>query len=189
MKPRTGHAVYLTLALAVMTLPLLFKGHGTSPLEIPAVAFVRSRSDDRPLSIMITGVPEKSGVYRVARGSTCQSVINMALPNSSVNYLPPATVGRILCDGDVVIVRNKNRETSDVSLGKLAVSQLMLMRIPLDPNRMDIKDWELLPGIGPELARRIVCDRQDNGDFSSFEALERVPGIGPKTLMSLKEFF
>lgn len=189
MKPRIGHAVYLTLALAVMTLPLLYKGHGTSPLEIPAVAFVRSNSDDRPVSIMITGVPERSGVYRVARGSTCQSVINMALPLSSVTYLPPAAVGRILCDGDVVIVRKDNRETSEVSLGKLTVSQMMLMRIPLDPNRMNIKDWELLPGIGPELARRIVYDRQNNGDFSSFEALERVPGIGPKTLMALREFF
>lgn len=189
MKPRTGHAVYFALALAVMTLPLLYKGHGTSPLEIPAVAFVRSRSDDRSVSIMISGVPEKSGVYRVARGSTCQSVINMALPHSPVNYLPPATGGRILCDGDVVIVCKDNRATIEVSLGKLAVSQSMLMRIPLDPNRMDIKDWVLLPGIGPELARRIVCDRQNNGDFSSFETLERVPGIGPKTLMALREFF
>lgn len=188
MKTRTGHVVYLALALAVMTLPLLYKGHGTSPAEIPAVAFVRS--GERPVSIiMITGVPERSGVYRIARGSTCQDVINMTLSHMPVTYLPTHIASRVLCDGDVVAIRKGNGEPYEILLGTLAVSQLMLLRISLDPNRMNVTDWEFLPGIGPELARRIVRDRQYNGDFSSFGELERVPGIGPKTLERIKEYF
>ncbi|NQV27673.1 MAG: helix-hairpin-helix domain-containing protein, partial [Rhodopirellula sp.] len=39
-----------------------------------------------------------------------------------------------------------------------------------------------LRGIGTGLARRIVSDREEFGPFSSIDDLQRVPGIGPKTI-------
>ncbi len=43
-----------------------------------------------------------------------------------------------------------------------------------------------LPGVGEELARRIVQDREVNGPFVDRESLRRVRGIGPKTLDLIK---
>jgi competence protein ComEA len=43
-----------------------------------------------------------------------------------------------------------------------------------------------LPGIGETLARRIVESREQQGPFESLEDLDRVPGIGPKTLAELR---
>jgi competence protein ComEA len=57
---------------------------------------------------------------------------------------------------------------------------------PLDLNRASAADLELLPGIGPSLARRIVDDRAEHGAFSSIEALQRVHGIGPRTIERLR---
>jgi competence ComEA-like helix-hairpin-helix protein len=57
---------------------------------------------------------------------------------------------------------------------------------PLDLNRAGAGDLELLPGVGPALARRIVSHRTTHGAFTSIDALGQVRGIGPKTLDRLR---
>ncbi len=47
---------------------------------------------------------------------------------------------------------------------------------------------ELLPGIGPEKARRIVEWRNTYGPFQSLDQLLEVSGIGPKTLENIRPF-
>ncbi|MEZ6058312.1 MAG: helix-hairpin-helix domain-containing protein [Planctomycetaceae bacterium] len=47
-------------------------------------------------------------------------------------------------------------------------------------------EWMQLEGIGDQLARRIVEDRELNGPFTSIEDLDRVKGIGPKTLANIR---
>lgn len=56
----------------------------------------------------------------------------------------------------------------------------------LDINSADAAQLELLPGIGPALARRIVEDRTEHGPFADLAALDRVKGIGPKTVEKLR---
>ncbi len=55
-----------------------------------------------------------------------------------------------------------------------------LMGMPINVNRAAEEELELLPGIGPRLARRIVQVRESIGLFSSPEEFLRVPGIGGK---------
>ncbi len=45
---------------------------------------------------------------------------------------------------------------------------------------------ELLPGVGPALAQRIIADREKNGRYTAIEQLDRVKGIGPKTIEKLR---
>lgn len=47
---------------------------------------------------------------------------------------------------------------------------------------------DLLPRIGPTLSTRIVEDREANGPFESIEALDRVKGIGPRTIHNIRPF-
>jgi DNA uptake protein ComE-like DNA-binding protein len=54
-----------------------------------------------------------------------------------------------------------------------------LPRDPIDLDRADSASLDLLPGIGPALASRIVADREANGAFGSLEQLQRVKGVGP----------
>jgi competence ComEA-like helix-hairpin-helix protein len=58
----------------------------------------------------------------------------------------------------------------------------------IDPSRASAAELERLPGIGPALARRIVSDRDQRGPYRSPDALLRVPGIGPKTLVRIRPF-
>lgn len=50
----------------------------------------------------------------------------------------------------------------------------------LDVNTAAPDSLELLPGIGPALARRLVEDRAARGPFRTVQDLERVRGIGPR---------
>ncbi|MBD3403251.1 hypothetical protein GF420_10185 [candidate division GN15 bacterium] len=57
----------------------------------------------------------------------------------------------------------------------------------LDPNTAPIDSLELLPGIGPALAERIVTYRQ-HGRFEEPIDITNVRGIGPRTYERLKPY-
>jgi competence ComEA-like helix-hairpin-helix protein len=52
--------------------------------------------------------------------------------------------------------------------------------IIVDVDHASAEELELLPRVGPALAKRIVSDRDEHGPFGSLEGLTRVKGIGPK---------
>ncbi|XOV74369.1 MAG: ComEA family DNA-binding protein [Phycisphaerales bacterium] len=52
--------------------------------------------------------------------------------------------------------------------------------------RRDRSGTHALPRIGPALARRIVEDRAVSGRFASVDDLDRVPGIGPRTVEAIR---
>jgi competence ComEA-like helix-hairpin-helix protein len=56
--------------------------------------------------------------------------------------------------------------------------------IPL--NRAATEDLELVPGVGPVLAERIVTAREERGGFRSFVDLDSIRGIGPCKLEALR---
>lgn len=49
-------------------------------------------------------------------------------------------------------------------------------------------ELRLLPGVGPALAGRIVANRAAEGPFQSIGDLDRVKGIGPRTIAKLAPF-
>ena len=55
-------------------------------------------------------------------------------------------------------------------------------------NSASALELELLPGIGPGLAQRLVEDRRDRGPFRGIQDMDRVPGIGPRTIERLRPF-
>ncbi len=53
-------------------------------------------------------------------------------------------------------------------------------------NSATAAELEVLPGIGPALAQRIIDDRAASGPFASLDHLDRVKGIGPRTIDKLR---
>lgn len=58
----------------------------------------------------------------------------------------------------------------------------------VDLNSADWPELVQLPGIGETLARRIVESRQADGPFVEHGDLQRVRGIGPKTLEGVRPY-
>jgi len=56
----------------------------------------------------------------------------------------------------------------------------------VDINSATAKDFAKLPGLGPELAKRIVDFRSKHGPFRRVEDLLAIRGIGPKKWKTLR---
>lgn len=73
---------------------------------------------------------------------------------------------------------------------KILVALMLLfsslaMAEPIDINKADADTIaKSLKGIGPKKAEAIVQYRQANGPFKSLQDIERVSGIGPKTVQA-----
>lgn len=58
----------------------------------------------------------------------------------------------------------------------------------VDVNKADWPEMIQLPGLGETLARRILADRQERGPFHDVEDLDRVDGIGLRTLERIRPY-
>ncbi|SKA11727.1 competence protein ComEA [Trichlorobacter thiogenes] len=177
----------VTVALAV-TLILIVKGRqpakpaGLTALSVPPA----SRG-----VIQISGDVAHPGVYMAVDTNLTNGVIYMASPLCSGDLAKqsellsaPVQTGKTLhlfCKGP------DNRAI--IQYGTMKSSQLLTLGLPLDLNLVTEADLELLPGIGPTLARRITEFRQKNGYFGSVNELLQVEGIGEKKLKQLSSYF
>jgi competence ComEA-like helix-hairpin-helix protein len=72
------------------------------------------------------------------------------------------------------------------SIDRLPGPQRLVCGAGIDVNRDPARDIELLPGIGPKKAGAIVESRTNHGPFESLDDLERVKGIGGKTVERIR---
>ena len=64
----------------------------------------------------------------------------------------------------------------------------LALGLAIDVNVASSAELESIPGIGPTRAAAIVADRERFGPFADVDALERVNGIGPSTLESIRPY-
>lgn len=75
-------------------------------------------------------------------------------------------------------------EESKLQLEALGVAGILTEDRPLNLNEATMEELQLLPGVGPTLAERIVKHRP----YKSVDALDNVEGIGPDSLEKWRRF-
>jgi len=113
----------------------------------------------------------------------------MTIAASADKVMVKATPGTLLKSGDIICLRPDGEKKLELTIGYMDAKELMVLGIPLQPDLLTADDWDALPGIGPELAKRIVFYRQINGAFYSVDALKRVPGIAEGKISQIREYF
>lgn len=132
---------------------------------------------DKDIVIHVTGAVVSPGIYRLPESARVYEAVEAAggfLPGADREGLNLAAP---LFDGQQVRVRRQNEaEASPADDGKINI------------NTAGAAELEKLPGIGPAKARAIADYREKNGLFRQIEDLSNVPGIGEKTVESLREY-
>lgn len=153
--------------------------------ELPAVM----RLQPQLITVAVGDSKGRYGIYQFHDGSKLLDVIKLTEGVPSEKILLQTSPDQPVLAGERIEVAKSEGKYFLLERSWLSARHRMLLQIPLHPDRMTLLDWEALPGVGPKLAASIENDRQKNGEFNEFFALERVKGIGPKKLEAWRDYF
>jgi competence ComEA-like helix-hairpin-helix protein len=88
--------------------------------------------------------------------------------------------------GSLVTVVERGGACAVTEVGRLPAATALMCGALLEVNSASEADLALLPGIGEVRARNIAESRRREGPFPDVESLDRVRGIGPKTVEGLR---
>jgi competence protein ComEA len=178
--------IVVLFALAVIV-PAAFKSRPRVPYGAPAAFSVQSSGRTM---VRIEGDVKHPGVYVFSANILATDVIGLAEPVRPLEtYASGGAEKQLLRNGSAVHVAVDPNKSGTITVGSIPAAQCMILGIPLDINGMDADDLERLPGIGPQLAQRIVRFRHNNGGKLRPEDLLSVEGIGEKKYNVLKKHF
>jgi competence protein ComEA len=98
---------------------------------------------------------------------------------------PPKHLAALLLAGSSVVAIGSSLLTPRTAPGIAPIAVPLAL---IDLNSATASQLESLPRIGPALARRIIEHRDAHGPFTSLDSLDRVKGIGPRTLELLRPY-
>lgn len=135
----------------------------------PSVSFVESQ-----LYVAISGAVLRPGVYPVEASTRLFEVVSAAGGFTKRANRDSVNLARLVTDGEQITVLERGagstaQETDTISLNAATQAEL-----------------ELLPGVGPTLAGRIIDYRTTSGGFHKVEDLLKVGGIGDRLFARLR---
>lgn len=182
MRPPSTHTAIAAIA-ALLVLAALFGRLGLLAL------LTRDRPPDLsaagPLCAGFAGADgEIVGVAFGASGDelVAEAIERLGLPASCAELELPDELER----GALIRLDLERGGCEVATVDRLPGPQRMVCGSGVDVNRDPARDIELLPGIGPKKAGAIVESRKRDGRFEALDDLERVKGIGQKTVERIR---
>ena len=189
-----GAALALLAALAAGAVTLLTRGDDTAQVRIVAPeATAAAAPAATDIRVQVSGAVMSPGVYSMNNGDRVMdaigaaggvdpgadlSGINLALRVQDEAHYHVPTVGETPPPSPA--------GASSASPGAGGRGTSSTANSLIDLNTASARELESLPGIGPVMAGRIVAHREVNGPFAAVDDVQDVPGIGPKTLESIR---
>jgi competence protein ComEA len=134
--------------------------------------------------VHVAGWVRRPGVYQFRQGDRVIDAVRRAGGARSGADLSSLNLAALLTDAQQIVVFRKGRQPGAIgsSLGAAGSGGETLINL----NTATLDQLELLPGIGPTLAQRIIDYREEHGPFRSVDELLDVSGIGDQRLADLR---
>jgi competence protein ComEA len=182
--------VCLTLAVLVLLgQRLAHAGAASKPevvaaeLEPVAEAPVRS-----VLVVHVVGEVRRPGLYRLRDGARIADAVHRAggalrdADLAAVNLAAPLVDGiQVFVPSRVAVGVGSAEGANSAGGGAAATGGLVSL------SSATVDELDVLPGVGPITAQKIVDYRTEHGPFASVDDLDAVPGIGPTRIEQLRE--
>ena len=181
----------LSLILIITTLSVTYYAFFYKKPEIafkiddpPAVSVVAPVEEER-IVVHVVGAVKNPGVYTLEYGQRVKDAIDVA-----GGSLPEADLVRLnlalkLEDEDKLYVPEIG-ETFD-ELNTDAIGVFSSDKDKININKASLVELEVLPGIGPATAQKIIDYRDKNGPFKQIEEIKNVSGIGVKKFEQIRD--
>lgn len=141
------------------------------------------------VTVHVAGHVVKPGVVTVRSGARVADAIDAV--GGFTKDADPAGVNlaRLVSDAEQVYVPavGEQARLGPAATGPAQIGSATAETVPVNLNTATATQLEVLPGIGPVLAERIVAEREKGGPYSSVEDLQRVSGIGPASIDRLRD--
>lgn len=146
--------------------------------------------EPEPIVVYVLGAVERPGLYALPRGSRLNDAVLAAGGFTETALVSDINAAQLLEDGQKITIPGGGEAVSTpiLTLGGSGLLQTPtpLPGGPININTADAILLDLLPGIGPSLAERIIEYREQNGPFEVVEDLLKVPGVGPSLLEDIR---
>jgi len=181
--------LFFVCVVAAMLGLALFEGRRPEPVPLiltpsssPAPTWAEPTPTPGPLRVYVSGAVQYPDVYTLPPGSIVKDALLAAGGAVAEADLASINLARPVADGEQVHVP-RTGEQNPVRLP--SVEPLPVGKVNI--NTADRAALEALPGIGPELAQRILDYRQAHGPFAQISDLLNVTGIGPGILDKIRD--
>ncbi|MCW2920455.1 MAG: DNA-binding protein [Thermoleophilia bacterium] len=140
----------------------------------------------------VAGAVRHPGVYRMPPGARVHEAIQAAGGARRGAALGSLNRAAVLLDGQQVLVGDADASVGagvgagTTAGGAGAGAGAAAGGAKVNLNSADAAALDALPGIGQVTAEHIITSRQEAGPFATIDDLDRVPGIGPTTIESLR---
>lgn len=140
---------------------------------------------DKPIVVHITGAVPRPGVYALPKGARIQDGISAAGGFLAEAEKTDINLAQSLQDGEKLDIPYLEGASPVLAtpLPEVVSSTTELVNI----NTASIAELDILPGIGPTTAQKIIDYRTQNGLFLNIEDIINVSGIGPASYERLKD--
>jgi len=150
---------------------------------------------DRRVLVDVAGAVVHPGVVRLAAGARVVDAVTAAggaLPDADLDRVNLAA--KVADGAQIVVVRHGDPSagiTPGITTGASAAANGSGTAAPANTGPLNLNtatgdQLELLPGVGPALARAIIAERTRRGGFRSVNELRSVHGIGDRRFADLR---
>ncbi|MFB3896330.1 MAG: helix-hairpin-helix domain-containing protein [bacterium] len=164
-------------------------------------------TNQSPIIVHIAGAVNKPGVYHLPAGSRIYDAITTAGDTTFQADVSDLNLAMVIEDGDKIEIpiMQSNPDPKPEPISKEVHQQSFSPPEPMSKtksipnsrlsaqssgkiniNTATVSELDILPGIGPKLAERIILYRQQHGPFKRIDDIVLVSGIGPKRFEQMK---
>lgn len=147
------------------------------------------KEERKEIIVHITGCVVEEGIVKLKEGDRIANAIEKAGGITSDADMSKVNLAYKLKDGQKLYIPSNIEEDVPIitEKGDGIIGEATSESGKININTATQTELEILNGVGPSTALKIIQYRTQNGEFSSIEDIKNVPGIGEAKYESLKD--
>ncbi len=158
-------------------------------LEITETEEIAEEPEEKEkIKVHIAGSVVSEGIVELEEGARVADAIDQAGGTTADANMDQVNLAYKVQDGQKIYIPNINEEEYEITEDMEGIQNIYETNSDIiNINTATQTELELLPGIGPSTASKIIKYREENGEFKTIDDIKNVSGIGDAKFESIKD--